>query len=66
MKLHIQHKTNLFQEHMKYVITSLKHIFIHGKPEDNMYNNPLFCVSQWGEMKLRDSENTTLTSDAFH
>lgn len=65
MTLHIQHKTNLFQEHMKYVITPLKHIFIYSQPEDNTYNNPLFCFSQFGEIKLRDS-NTTLTSDAFH
>lgn len=46
MKNLIQHKTNLFQEHLKYVITPPKHIFIHGKPEGNMYYNPLFCFSQ--------------------
>ena len=66
MKNLIQHKTNLFQESLKYVIIPLKHIFIHGKPEDNMYYNPLLCFSQTGEMKRRDSDNATLTSDAFH
>lgn len=66
MKNLIQHKTYLFQEHLKYVITPLKHIFILFKPEGSMYYNPLFCFSKSGEIKLRDSHNATLTSDALH
>lgn len=58
-------QTNLFQEHLKYVITPFKSVFIHGSPEDNMYYNPLVCFSQSGEMKMRDSDNATLTSGSF-
>lgn len=36
-----QHKTNLFHEHLKYVISPVKHIFIRGDPEDHMYFSPV-------------------------
>lgn len=57
MKNLIQHKTNLFQEYLKYVITLLGPISVHGNPQDNMYYTPRFWFSQSRELKLRDSDN---------